>query len=369
MRNKYDPLPNTEPPQKSVVKPAVKSQRIEQTFDTQSFSEISYELFERMKTFLVKSGDFLRKSSIVSYFLSNCNLLKLYDFEPAEFLEDMAATQTERQNAMHVNEFIRFVETPRKAKKVKAVNEFMCCNPHKRVANLFTYYILLTNDQLTELRLKFEERQKRSELRSAKDLIELVEAMHRDIANLTLLNAIAYFIDPINRVITLSNILLDYRSEAICWRKGLPTTDAIGFGKPSWEHFEVYLKSYILRTNKSFQGVISYAVLSIYKAENTIDFEHFGYIRTLFETIEHVEGFVKTEELLMRLRTSEYLANKMDQQIRPVIQNRKGEPQSERKKLQNETLSELLDRIEHEAEEWMDFSEFQQYFSRRGFPM
>lgn len=328
-----------------------------------------------MKTFFVKSGDFLRKSSIVSYFLVNCNLLKLYDFEPAEFLEDMAATQTERQNAMHVNEFIRFVETPRPAKKVDAVNEFMCCNPHRRVAYLFTYYLVLTGEQLTDLKAKFEERQTAGELRSVRDLIDLVEALHRDVDNLTLLNAIAYYIDPINRVITLSNILLDYRSEAICWRKGLTTTERLSFATPSWEHFEAYLKGYVLRTNKSFQGVISYAVLSIYKAENTIDFEHFGYIRSVFETIENVEGFVQTEELLMRLRTSEYLANKMDLVIRPVKQKQKGEKDYDteakhaRKGLQNETLSELLDRIENEAEELMDFSEFQQYFSRRGFPM
>lgn len=336
--------------------------------DTDDFSQISYDLFERMKTFFLKTSDFLRKSYIIRYFFLHPNLLKLFDFEPAEFLDDIAAVQSERQNSMHVNEFIRFLETPRSVKSLDAVNAFLRRNPQKTVQKLLVYYQILDESQVQTLKRHFDRARDSGRLATTQDLVRLVEDLHRDLVNMDLLNSIAYYVDPVNRIITLSNILLDFRCEAICWRRGAADRSGADFGRPSWELFEDYFRDYTLRSQKPFQGVVSYAVMSVYKSENTIDFEHFEFVRSIFNSISDTCGFVETSELLMRLRLDDSLIPKLGLPIRRPQGGRPVEG-SVAGRLELETLGEVLDRIENEAEEYIDFGEFQQYFSRRGYPM
>lgn len=317
-----------------------------------------------MKVFYLKTSDHLRKSLIISYFLNNPNLLKLYDFEPEEFIEDVFALKSELQNRMHANEFIQLTETPRNIKELIIVNSFVDKNPHKIINQTFYYYLIVDWSKIELLKNKFESCASEKGFLDLDQILSFIEDVHRDLNNIDLLNTIAYYVDPINRIITVSNILLDFRAEVIYHQKTGHLKTKMSFEKNTWQDFEEYFFDYSLKTTKSFKGIVSYAVLSLYKDNNSIEFEHFDYIRSIFNSIIELAGFIQTSELLLRIRNDEYLSNKMNLIIRNPKKTKSGISSFE-----NETLSEVLDRIEAESESYIDFNEFQQYFTRRGFPM
>lgn len=331
----------------------------------EDFSQNAYNLFERMKTFYLKTGDFLRKSAIISYFLKNPNLLKLYDFEPDEFIEDVFSFKTSKSQNFDVNDFIQFLETPRSIKSLDMVNNFMNNNPHRIIADLFYYYLILDKSKLENLKQRFIEKSlEKSQNLTAFQVLSLIEDFHKDFENLDVLNSIVYYIEPINRIVTLSNILLDLRAEIIFEHKNKASISGIDFANTTWEDIEDYILNYNIKTEKSFQGIVSHAVLSIYKNENAVEFEHFDYIHSVFNSIIDTCGFIETSNLLIRLKTDDYLSTKMKLLVRISKNNKYANC-----RYADETLEELFDRIERESESYLDFNEFQQYFTHRGFPM
>ena len=328
------------------------------------FSECSYELFERMKVFYLKTGDSIRKSSVISYFLKNPNLLKLYDFDPEEFIEDIFAIKTDQENSIHFNEFIALMETPRDAKSLDYVNDFLCNNPHKTIDDTFVYYLVISEQKMRALQTKFTTFADVHESLDLDDALRFIETLHEELDNHELVNSIVFYVEPVNRIVTLTNILYDLHTEILYQKNTGQNLSKIGDGKVIWKHIQDYLLGYSLKTKNDFNGIVSYALLSSCENDNAIEFEHFGYIRSVFNSLKQFEGFVETEELINRLKTDEYLENKLNMNIKN---------QNQKKQTQNayaeETLDEVLDRIRQESELYIDFNEFHQYFTVRGFPV
>jgi hypothetical protein len=311
-----------------------------------------------MRTHFIVTNDYLRKSLIISYFLKNSNLLKLFDFRPDEFVEEIMGFDSYQAYAMSVNEFIKVMEVPRNSTPVELVNTFSYCNPHHISSETFSYYIFFGEENFKTLRELYKGYAKRRESLPQSDMIDFIESIHKNPKNIDLLNKMVFYVDPVHRVLTLSRILLDFRSEIL--NRALP-------GWPEefdFEFLKCYIRNFNLRKLHTYQGITSFAVMTIYDKQNDSEFEHLGYIKGLFDQLPIVDGFVSTESLILKIRNDEFLGNFSSSIIR-----KGNSKKTSSRNLAGETFQDLLDRVESESESWIDWGEFRQYFTRRGFPM
>ncbi len=239
------------------------------------------------------------------------------------------------------------------------VNSFTAKNPHYISQETFYYYIFFQDEDFLLLSELYKAHFRNKHPISLREMIDFIEGLHKNPKNIGLLNKMVYYVDPANRVLSLSSILLDFRSELM--HKIIPER----LSDLSFELIESYIKSFTLKRAHNFQSITSYAVMTIYERQNETDFEHLGHIKAVFDGLVSIDGFVPKEKLIMTLRNDEFLSGQMNAYIRDADDAMKETPPN----LVDETLQDLLDRVESESETWIDWGEFRQYFTRRGFPM
>lgn len=261
--------------------------------------------------------------------------------------------------AINVNEFIKIIEMPRSPIPVDKVNAFTAKNPHYVSNETFHYYIFFQEEDFLMLSELYKTHFRSKNPVSLREMIDFIEALHKNPKNITLLNKMVYYVDPAHRVLSLSSILLDFRSELM--HKIIPER----LSDLTFEFIESYIRGFTLKRAHNFQSITSYAVMAIYEKQNETDFEHLGHIKTIFDSLPNVDGFVLKEKLILTVRNDEFLCQLMNAYIRNPDEANKETPRN----LVDETLFDLLDRIESESETWIDWGEFRQYFTRRGFPM
>lgn len=250
--------------------------------------------------------------------------------------------------------------------------------------------------------------------------VDFIEFLHKKKENSGLLNRILYYLEPVHRFLSLSGILLNFQSrvvnelnplrraqgsdsktkpshqkstnlgriyqklkksefdsEDVQFFKTIFSENAsleTEFAQLSLEKFDATCKSRILlarllhilfsytySTMKPFEGIKSLAVLEILSKENTISFQGIPRIKELFFQMETRMGFVRTDELLIKLMNDEAVYNLMCEKIRKPIKGLDSDFD-----FFDENLNELLQRIEVESEKFIDWDEFSQYFSYRG---
>ena len=261
--------------------------------------------------------------------------------------------------ALNVNEFIKVLEMPRTPTPVDKVNTFVSKNPHFISNETFHYYIFFEENDFAVLSEVYKNYFRKASPESIRAMIDFIEALHKNPSNIALLNKMVFYVDPAHRVLSLSSILLDFRSELM--HKVIPES----LSDLNFELIKSYILGFTLKRAHNFQSITSYAVMTIYEKQNETDFEHLSRIKALFDSLPNVDGFVLKEKLVIALRNDEFLSQFMHAYIRNSSKSNKETARN----LIDETLQDLLDRVESESEAGIDWGEFRQYFTRRGFPM
>ena len=327
----------------------------ENKFNIENFFSFSvFEIFEKIRIHNLKNTDSLKKSMIIKYFLINNNLFKIYDISPQKMIEEIINFESNEINFLNENELIKILSLPRESISVSKINYFKQNNPVRKIHNFFEYYYFLENQDLKYLENKFNQYSEKK-FKNKSQILNFIEKIHKNWENLKILNILTYYITPINRIITLSQILLELRGEII------NNNAQINLNKKKedcWPIIQNYIKKFTLTEKKNFEGLRSFAVLSLYEEENFIDFEYLDYVHKLFMNLENISGFVNKDNLLISIRNDEFFDDKWGTIVRKNRFQRRGE-----------ILEDFLERVEQETDDYIDWNEFSQFFTRRGFPI
>jgi hypothetical protein len=172
----------------------------------------------------VENSKVARRADIISYFFDNPSLLKLHDFLPDHFI--LAINEKECKNAHQLTQkrFCQLLEEPRDQVLVDQINSFFQKNPIQTSDENATYYNLMTDDTMRWLKSKFDdfprlrntvvdddqtmtEKEKRDLMPA--NVCRFVRSLHDDEDSYAYLNTYAIFILPLNRLLTLSQILVE----------------------------------------------------------------------------------------------------------------------------------------------------------------
>lgn len=157
-------------------------------------------------------------------------------------------------------------------------------------------------------------------------------------------------------MITLSHILIELRGEILTTNDFFEGVDFQQI--TDWELIVHFIESYRFSGMRKFEGITSFAILDTFSDENTIDFKHMGRIREIFEGLEQKDGFVYKSELILAFLNDMILEGLMSSVVRKSRLSKKGEK-----------LYEVISRIEKESDDYINYGELEQYFTRRGFPI
>ena len=362
------------------------------------FSFEVYELFEKIRVYYLKNTDSLKKSSIIKYFLKNINLFKIYDITPQKMIEEIINFESNEINFLNENELIKILSIPRDSISISKINNFKENNPVRKILDFFEYFYFLEEENFSYLCLKFDEYYDKK-LKNKSQILNFIENIHKNWENLKILNTLTYYITPINRIITLSQILLELRGDLInknqlinektkseekeeknpnlksIKEENLKNPKKISKKAPkslksqtvqnwtqnkkeTWSKIKNYIINFKITEKKNFEGLRSFAVLSLYEEENFIDFKNIDYIKKLFMSLKNIGGFVNKEDLLLAIRNDEFFDDKWGTIVRKNRFQRKGE-----------ILEDFLERVEEETDDFINWNEFRQFFTRRGFPI
>ena len=112
---------------------------------------------------------------------------------------------------------------------------------------------------------------------------------------------------------------------------------------------------------KPFAGIKSMAVLECFRQENLVSFKYLNRVRRVFDRMPSQVGFVDTGNLVIGLINEEEVYDLMCEKVRRPVKGLCSDAE-----FFDETLSDLLQRIQDESEPFIDWAEFRQYFSYRG---
>ena len=325
---------------------------IEMNAEEREFTTNVFELFERMRVTYLVTGDEIKKADVILYFLYRPNLFSIFDISPSDFIEEVLDYESATINYLYCNELVQLLELPRNRIDPLSVTRFSNNNPLPPRSDFFVYFYFLEESDFDFLKEKFDNFFKKEE---EKTVVDFIEFIHKDWRNFDIVNKPAYYIQPVNRIITLSHILLILRTEM---KEGINHKENLR----KFDFFKNFIKNFSLPTNEKARSISELAFLPILKKEEIIDIGYLDHIRKLFNQVKNEEGFVDKEDFLIKLRNDDILDEFMNKRVRQSQPNDDYE-------LYNEILDRLIDRISEEAGDYMDWIELREYFSQRGFPM
>lgn len=171
----------------------------------------------------VDTGKAARRADIIAYFFENPILLKLHDFLPDHFILAINEKECRSPHQLTQKRFCQLLEEPRGQVLVDQINRFFEKNPMTASDERVTYYNLITDDSLEWLKSVFDEFPRvRGLIADGEDLSakekrekqpvnvsKFIRSLHEKEEAYKYLNTYAVFILPLNRLLTLSQVLVE----------------------------------------------------------------------------------------------------------------------------------------------------------------
>lgn len=165
-----------------------------------------------------------RRGDIIRYFFSHPTLLKLHDFLPDHFI--LAVNEKECKNAHQLTKkkFCQLMEEPREQVIIDDINRFFSQNPLATSNDKVTYYNLMTPaaiqwlkdcyDEFPRIRSFAPEGDEQMTPEQIKEQLpvnvcKFIRAIHEKEEAFKFLNSYAIYILPLNRLLTLSQVLIE----------------------------------------------------------------------------------------------------------------------------------------------------------------
>jgi len=356
----------------------------------------------------MKKGDKpnVSKDEIENYILKSQEIIDLYDIDPVNLKDDLAHFPSKYKASMSFEEFLAFLcnpqmgydqsqeyaaeqiaqeislnrsgdQIPQKAtsfaEPVEVIRRELGRDkgnyqPNEKVkramekVNKKFENVCLLNDEIIEtLRDIFHNLDKYDDL--AVPRLELVRKVRDDVRIARHLHKPAVHITEIDKHLSLERILRQIEDEE---------RDAMADQKKAKEYislnqFMKYFLNYETPADLADKIQVSGKKKSKKVTEDDDDefvellAEHLQFFKDTFDALPRKhDAFVETIILLDEIRGNEYF---------PSIKGALGRKKSKNHDLPNETIEETINRIENEAEGFISWDEFSQFFTRRGRPL
>lgn len=156
-------------------------------------------------------SDELRRGIIIQFFLENSNLLKLHDFTADNFILSVNELDSRTPHCVSQKEFQLLLNQPRERVLPETVNAFFAKNPLASSEPPLDYYCLLNPEHEAALGALLEE-YKREHYRGSnlQNLNRFIGLLHTEERNFEILTTYAIYILPLNRLMTVSQVLIEY---------------------------------------------------------------------------------------------------------------------------------------------------------------
>lgn len=220
---------------------------------------------------------------------------------------------------------------------------------------------LVTEELLTIMKENFDRLDKYEDLVVPR--AQIVEAIRKDVRAKKFLNKGVVYLPKVKKEISLRKILNQIEQEEFIKADNLDTGDSNFISSKkyiSWKKFMDYFVNY------SKNQAISDFEIELKK--DTSDDQNLVEVprslkekmRSIFNDMKDEEGYVKAMSFLNNLKQDSLIIQNMDVQVR--ARAKYGE-------VPDETLCDILSRIEDCIEDYTDWDEFLQYFTKRGTPI
>jgi hypothetical protein len=310
-----------------------------------------------------------RRGDVVKYFFNNPSLLKLHDFLPDNFILTVNEKESATPHHLSKKDFCQMIEEPRDQVLIEEINKFFEANPMPTSSASVQYYCLLTDTVVQKLRKEFQEFPKVPNIivnedeefggpvaeapRTKLNVTKFIRNLHERDECYEFLNSFAIYILPLNRLLTLSQVLIELD---ILIKK---TTDPTRYNN-DWDQFLQSIMFYRMNPDQvSFADFIPLKTRD--DDRNLIETHLLNTIRSIFESCADENNIANVHEVVDKLKNTPDMIKNMDNIIR--YKARIG------RALHNETLRQVLDRIMKQSDLFSDWNEFCQYFTKRGYPM
>ena len=220
---------------------------------------------------------------------------------------------------------------------------------------------LLTEDLVEIMKENFERLDRHEDLVVPRAL--LVDSIRKDVRIKKYLNKGVVHLPQVNKVIALRKILHQIEQEEHLKSDKLDTGDSNFISSKkyiSWKNFMDYFLNY--SKNENVQDIDLEFKRDTTDDQNMIEIPKVlkERMRAIFNECKNGEGYVKSIEYLDKLKLDPTVFSMMEAKSR--IQAKYGD-------LPAENLRETLARVEDNIEDFTEWDEFIQYFTRRGSPV
>lgn len=347
----------------------IDSQMSEQMQNQTDYFSIIASHYQMMEKNIISVPDELRRGQIIQFFLENPNLLKLHDFTPDNFILSVNELDSRSPHSLNHKEFARLINQPRERVHPDLVNHFFERNPLDTSQAPLKYYCLLNINHEADF-VKLLEHYKNEHYRGSNvsNLSRFITMIHQEQENFDLLTTYAIYILPLNRLMTVSQVLIEYDiwlrlTEQMDYASDEEPKDFMKFLKIFWDFRmrpEVGFEKY-LGTRGDFDDRLEIDEvfrLNIARIWKIMGSPMVAQLSQVIELIQSDGYFSDKFERVVRCESRK--KKKLEKNIDILVY---------RPELETETLEELLIRIEEQADQWVDYNELLQYFTKRGRPM
>lgn len=189
---------------------------IQSTSSDQVINETDYFFiiashYKMMEKNTVSVPNELRRAQIIEFFLENQNLLKLHDFTPDNFILTVNELDSRSPHSLTTKEFSRMINCPRELVHPDLVNRFYEKNKLETSEAPLKYYCIL-NPNHEEYLNKLLQEYKNEHFRGSNvsNLSKFITMIHMEQDNFDILTTYAIYILPLNRLMTVSQVLIEY---------------------------------------------------------------------------------------------------------------------------------------------------------------
>ena len=306
----------------------------------------------------------VKKGEIINFLMNEDEIREVFDLTENQIAHAVEAYVTDRPEQMSYDEFSRFLSnnevlaelTPaKKAEKKRRIKE------QKEKERRSRKECLLTEEQLMILKENFEKLDKHGDLVVPRS--QLISSIQNDVRMRKYLDRGVVYIPSVNKEIAMRKVLHQIEQEEFLKadRLDIGGEDFMSTKRYiSWGQFLEYF------TNYSKNNSVSNVDLE-FKRDEIDDQNVVEVPKPLIEKMKEAynekkldNGYVKTIEFLDHMMNDKAIRDYFDSPVR--AEARYGS-------LPAENFEEVLNRIEKDGEDYMDWDEFIQYFTKRGVPV
>ncbi|CAD8106877.1 unnamed protein product [Paramecium primaurelia] len=313
-----------------------KSKKDKKKDQSMSEQQLCEQIFKQIDN---KQVGLIDKIQTIKYLISNPEIMEAFNINPKDLNQQVNKFPTKQQGVFTQNEFTRFLQKYKSQYDHEAFGGLSHVSQQQQVSSC-----LLNEDQIQILKNIFDTLQN--------DMIaqrkELIQAFRNDIQVVRMLHVQAAYVSAIDKILNLETILSQLEAQAF------------EFPYISWKQF---MDAFEYDAMVSKQQ-LSFATLK--ESQKQVDDqdridapeELQQLIKEQFNKIV-MDDYVTAFDLIECIRRAPLYSQLRKQIIRK---------QSKKSDIKEETLEQILKRIEETAEEYLTFQEFMSYFTRRGQP-